>query len=149
VKKAAEMCRGEAVLVVNGDTFFDVPLKAMAEDHLQSGAELSVAVKDMKDCDRYGTVLIGETGGSSGFGKRGGERRLHQRRRILHEHRLLRGYPEAFSLEKQVMEEGVESHRMRAFPSDGYFIDIGIPDDYQRAQRDFARGAAGNGARCE
>ena len=35
------------------------------------------------------------------------------------------------------MEAQVDSVPFFAFPSSGYFIDIGIPEDYAKAQEDF------------
>jgi NDP-sugar pyrophosphorylase family protein len=34
------------------------------------------------------------------------------------------------------MEQGVLQFDMQAFFSDGYFIDIGIPEDYERAEKE-------------
>ena len=45
---------------------------------------------------------------------------------------------EKFSFETAYMEAHVADRPMFAFRSDGYFIDIGVPEDYARAQKDFA-----------
>ncbi|MBQ4221613.1 MAG: HAD-IIIA family hydrolase [Bacteroidales bacterium] len=52
--------------------------------------------------------------------------------------------PDRFSLEKDYFEPHAESAGLAGFRSEGYFIDIGIPADYARAQRDFAGGAYHN-----
>ena len=40
---------------------------------------------------------------------------------------------EKFSFENAFMEKYVECIPLGAFVSDGYFIDIGIPEDYKKA----------------
>ena len=42
--------------------------------------------------------------------------------------------PERFSFEKEVLEPGAAIGEIGGWVSDAYFIDIGIPEDYQKAQ---------------
>ena len=60
--------------------------------------------------------------------------RPYQRRVYRLQRSLLDGYAvgEKFSFEKEVLQPLVRP--FRAYAADGYFIDIGIPDDYRRAQ---------------
>ena len=44
-----------------------------------------------------------------------------------------------FSFEKEILEKYVEKKCIFGFESDGYFIDIGIPEDFKKANLDFAR----------
>ena len=43
-------------------------------------------------------------------------------------------FPECFSFEKDFLEREVGTLQPGAFVSDGYFIDIGVPEDLQRAR---------------
>lgn len=52
----------------------------------------------------------------------------------------LDGYPAKFSLEKDFFEAKVTSSILSGYISEGYFIDIGIPNDYTQAQTDFKDG---------
>lgn len=52
----------------------------------------------------------------------------------------LDGYPAKFSLEKDFFEAKVTTSILSGYISEGYFIDIGIPDDYAQAQTDFKDG---------
>lgn len=49
-------------------------------------------------------------------------------------------YPAKFSLEKDFFEAKVTSSILSGYISEGYFIDIGIPNDYTQAQTDFKDG---------
>ena len=48
--------REKSVVIVNGDTFFEVDLKEMNRRHSDDGADLTIALKPMKDVERYGVV---------------------------------------------------------------------------------------------
>ena len=50
---------------------------------------------------------------------------------------LNRRLPETFSMEKDYFEKVVDEGCLYGQQQDGYFIDIGIPSDYQRVQEDF------------
>jgi D-glycero-alpha-D-manno-heptose 1-phosphate guanylyltransferase len=44
--------------------------------------------------------------------------------------------PAKFSFELDLVEPNIDRIKPRAFQSDAYFIDMGIPEDYDRAQRE-------------
>ena len=45
---------------------------------------------------------------------------------------------ESFSFERDFLEPRAAHLRPLAFETEGYFIDIGVPEDYARAQRELA-----------
>ena len=45
---------------------------------------------------------------------------------------------EKYSFEKDFLEVSVQKNYLAGYISDGLFIDIGIPEDYERAQQLFA-----------
>lgn len=137
------LCQAEKkeVFVINGDTFFDVGYRAMLAFHRQTGAEATLALKQMTDFDRYGAVLLNEESHITAFREKQycASGLINGGVYLLNSH-LLRDYPVKFSLEKDYFEKAVGSGRLSGFPSDGYFIDIGIPADYEQAQADFKDG---------
>lgn len=46
-------------------------------------------------------------------------------------------FPKRFSIEQDLFEQYVQSLAIKAYLSEDYFIDIGIPEDYAKAQEDF------------
>lgn len=139
IKQALAGCGEDAVFALNGDTLFHVPLEAMAREHKKSGAQLSVAVKELLDFDRYGTVRFDPDGWITGFEEKKPRKQGYINGGVYRiDSGLLQSYPDVFSFERRVLEEGVHRCRMRAFPADGYFIDIGVPEDYARAQRELS-----------
>ena len=129
------------VLVLNGDTLFEVDIAKMLQHHRQQQADITMALKPMIRFERYGTVeLVGER--IVGFkekqycaaGKINGGVYLIDK--ALFEKVDVEAMPRKFSFETDVLERYCNRLEVSGFVSDGYFIDIGIPADYQRAQRE-------------
>lgn len=140
IRRAMGCIRGKRAFIVNGDTYFDVALDAMECAHRQSDAVLTIAVKPMRCFDRYGTVITDETRRVTAFLEKQpcetGE--INGGIYLLEKAEMTAMEQEAFSFETAYMEAHVEDRPMFAFRSDGYFIDIGVPEDYARAQKYFA-----------
>ena len=142
VRLALRQAREDAVFILNGDTFFGIDYPAMQAFHRQSGAQATLALKPLRDFDRYGEVTLDGEGRITAFReKRPCAEGLINGGVYLLQRDALAEMPERFSLEKDYFEPKAESAGLAGFRSEGYFIDIGIPADYARAQRDFADGA--------
>ena len=137
---AMSKCTSENVLVINGDTMFKVDLTAFEHFHQEKNGLLSIVLREVEDVTRYGSVNIGENGmimlfsekqASSGSGFINGGVYLINRK-------IFEKYPQQqkFSFEKDLMTKYYTQECFYAMPSDGYFIDIGIPEDYSRAQQE-------------
>lgn len=126
------------VFVLNGDTIADVDLRAMYAQHKRSGDLLTVALMQVPDSARYGTVRMSaghiERFSEKGLGGQGCINvGIYLLRRDLFDSLPL---PEVFSFEKEILTDRPGDLRPGAFLSEGYFIDIGIPEDYARAQHE-------------
>lgn len=143
VRYAFSKAREESVFVLNGDTFFDVDFREMAAMHNAGRAVATVALKPMRDFERYGEVELSEDGCriSAFREKRPCEAGLINGGIYLIRRSALEKMPQKFSMEKDFFEKEVGGGRIAGYVSDGYFIDIGIPEDYAKAQEDFAAGA--------
>lgn len=136
---ALDFTHGNSVLVANGDTLFAVNLQEMLQQHEQKQARLTIAVKNMHDFSRYGTVHFDESGVVTNFEEKkpkdegfiNGGVYIVDRRHILE-----MDLPVKFSFEMDLMERYCSELVIDAYVSDGYFIDIGIPEDLERAQTD-------------
>ena len=129
IKQALAVCREERVLVVNGDTFFDVDIDAIQERH----SPIVMAVKRLKDFSRYGTVSV-KDGLVIGFAEKKPCREgLINGGVYLVDRTLLDAVAEKeFSFEQEVLEP--LRYEIAAVESEGYFIDIGVPEDYALSQ---------------
>ncbi len=127
------------VLVLNGDTLFEVDLNCIYEVHSEKNADCTIALKPMKEFDRYGTVQLNEDGNVAGFMEKKfmNEGLINGGIYLLKREKLLsQKYPEVFSFEKEYLEKKFTDDKIAGVISDSYFIDIGVPEDYFRAQEE-------------
>jgi len=142
VRLALQKAEESDVFVLNGDTWFGVDYAAMARFHRQQGMLATLALKPMRDFDRYGEVCCTPDGRISAFKeKQACAQGLINGGVYLLQRDALASCPERFSLERDFFEPLAAEEKLAGFRSEGYFIDIGIPTDYARAQQDFASGA--------
>jgi D-glycero-alpha-D-manno-heptose 1-phosphate guanylyltransferase len=127
----------EQVLIMNGDTLFDADLEAFSGFHLEHSSACTVALKPMKDSDRYGVVQLDEQGIIRQFNEKSwyAESLINAGVYALDREEFLSlPLPDKFSFEKDYLEKYSSTGRFFGFVQDKYFIDIGIPEDFQKAQ---------------
>lgn len=137
IKLALQQCSSEQVLILNGDTYFTVDHERMLQQHVASGALLTLALKDMKDPHRYGAVEI-HAGLVRAFKEKDPslDQALINGGVYFANRSLLELFPSQAksSFESDILEKYVGIKTFSAFISKGLFIDIGIPEDYFKAQ---------------
>lgn len=130
----------DRVCVLNGDTLFCADLDALQAFGASHNALLTMALRHVEDTSRYGRVALGgdgrilafvEKNKASGPGYINGG--IYWLSPALFEGRAV---GEVFSFEKEVLEAQYSTKAFYAQPSEEYFIDIGIPEDYARAQKE-------------
>lgn len=139
---SCQHAKSATVLAVNGDTLFDIRLNELENFHRQHGAICSLALKPMENFDRYGSVKTDDAGTILSF-----EEKKWMAKGVINggvylidrEKFLSLNYQGRFSFERDFLEKNTGTGHLFGYPQSGYFIDIGIPTDYQRAQQDFAR----------
>jgi D-glycero-alpha-D-manno-heptose 1-phosphate guanylyltransferase len=138
VRRALAMAGSGAVFVLNGDTLVDLDYAAMLARHLECGVAVSIAVAEAADCTRYGRVFVRENR-VVGFAEKGqpGPGKINTGAYVMNRD-VFASYkmPAAFSLEMDFFAPRIQELRPLAFLTSGYFIDIGIPEDLLRAQRE-------------
>lgn len=139
VRLALERCTDDHAFVFNGDTFLDLRA-AEVEALWQTHREPVIVARAVADVARYGRL---ETAGPHvvGFTEKGapGAGLINAGCYVLPRQALDRRAPGVpFSLEQDYFHAAVKNSPVRVFVSDGYFIDIGVPEDYARAQHELA-----------
>ena len=131
IRLALRQCRGKQVYVFNGDTFFNVDLNA-----LPFTAPVTLALKPMRDFDRYGAVdWDGDLVTAFHEKKPCAEGLINGGVYALDRSQVdMALYPRKFSFEKDFLEPMADLFQVAGRVQDGWFIDIGVPDDYARAQ---------------
>jgi len=130
-------------LVLNGDSYFDLDIKSMEKRHIKTNSDISIALKKMTNFNRYGVVEIEETGRISKF-----KEKQHTKIGLINTgcylvkyscKNLLAQIKKPFSFEEKILENSNLSIILAGFEQQGYFIDIGIPEDYKKAASYFSK----------
>ena len=140
IKKAMELCSEDNVFVINGDTFFDVHLSEMMNFHLKKKSDATVAAKKMYHYSRYGTLICKDEIICEFMEKSPTDEGLINGGIYIVNKSVFKGIKEeCFSIEADIFESKHNDIRISAFMCEGYFIDIGVPEDYYKAQEVFKR----------
>lgn len=124
------------VFVLNGDTFVKCDYAAMYQYHLSQHAKLTMALRPVADCQRYGKVITQDQRiiqfkdkGECGAGL------INAGIYLMDPHLFtIFNLPTIFSFESDFLYTSLAEVNPLAFLCDDYFIDIGIPEDYARAE---------------
>ena len=126
IKEALKFVKNETY-VLNGDTFFDIDLSKLK----LNGSKICLALKQMNDFDRYGTVNVNEQGFVISF-----EEKIFKKQGLINGgiYLLKKDLFDDFSLMdkfsfEEFLQENYEKLKARAEIFDDYFIDIGVPED--------------------
>ncbi|HED1070382.1 nucleotidyltransferase family protein [Campylobacter jejuni] len=129
IKEALKFIKNETY-VLNGDTFFDIDLSKLK----LNGSRICLALKQMNDFDRYGTVNVDDQGFVISF-----EEKVFKKQGLINGgiYLLAKDIFNEFDLEKkfsfeEFLQENYKKLKTRACIFDDYFIDIGVPRDYER-----------------
>lgn len=140
IKLALEKCLRNDVVVLNGDTFFNVDLEELYGQHRLYPASITLALKPMEHFDRYGNVRINNNLIVDFEEKKYCARGLINGGIyvINRSEDIFNGLPEKFSFEEDVLQPQCVKGNLYGIVQNGYFIDIGIPQDYERANTELS-----------
>lgn len=140
IQFAFSKVKGTSAVVLNGDTFFNINNDKLFTFHTDQKADISIALKPMVDFDRYGSVEIDNNNRIIKFKEKqylqeglinGGVYLINKD--IFNRLNL----PEIFSFEKEILEGKTSELKICGIEFQNYFIDIGIPSDFEKANTDF------------
>ncbi len=137
IKLACKKSNEKNVLVVNGDTLFKIKMNQLNSFHDQHNADCTLSLKPMQNFDRYGVVELNKDNSIKDF-----REKQHYKEGLINggiyalnvQNLLKERLPDKFSFEKDYLEKFVNQRRFFGVIQNEYFIDIGIPEDYRRAE---------------
>lgn len=141
IKKAMDQISDtseQLVLVINGDTLIEYDLSDMCSQFSDHHADLVMALKGIEDTTRYGRVKTKNNKITDFEEKKRGSCGLINAGVYLFNIHLRDKFPVklSFSFENDFLESLIQTRNVVPSISDGYFIDIGVPEDYYRAQHE-------------
>ncbi len=139
LRLAIECCRGTGTLVaMNGDSLVQLDFLEMLHTHIAHGAAATVGLAHVDDTARYGRVDIDELGWIRAFVEKSGESvpGLINSGVYVFDSEIFAEIPAGcvVSLERQVLPGLISRRRLCSFSTHGQFIDIGVPEEFARAQ---------------
>jgi D-glycero-alpha-D-manno-heptose 1-phosphate guanylyltransferase len=141
IKNAYNLTKQRDVIITNGDTLFKVDIKKLLEFHKENNSDCTLSLKPMFKFDRYGVVELNHMKNISLFKEKkyyesglinGGFYVLNMKKFVE------KKFNDKFSFEKEYIEKFYLFEKIFGVITDSYFIDIGIPEDYIRAQLEFS-----------
>lgn len=127
----------KSILMANGDTWFPISLWQLCEDAKKQRLPIIAALKQLNNNDRYSGVCIGPKGEINEFGVKGdGLTLINGGCYLLSVKELkknLKDMPRTFSFESDFLPEYSLSGMVGSSVQEIPFLDIGIPEDYQKA----------------
>lgn len=133
VKKALELLDDEYIYIINGDTLFKIDYSKM-----KTNKDVMIACKYLDLFSRYGKVIIENNRIISFKEKEENQTGYFNGGIYLFKRNIFSNFnlDYKFSLEKDFFEKYINVLYIEAYKSNDYFIDIGIPEDYYKAQED-------------
>ncbi|MGR5134596.1 nucleotidyltransferase family protein [Vibrio alfacsensis] len=131
----------QLTLVINGDTLVEYDLTDMYAKSTINNADLVMSLISVEDTSRYGRVNVRDGRITDFEEKKSGHLGLINAGAYLFHSRLCNELPpqSSFSFEREFLDNVIHTHNVLPSISDGYFIDIGVPEDYRKAQLDFTK----------
>lgn len=128
----------QAFLYVNGDSFFETDVESLAHSSFHDGILIHLILRQVEDTGRYGRVeLDGDKVTYFGEKETGDPGLINAGiywvdRGILD---VIDSKP--CSIENDILPQLVKERRVTGTVRDGFFIDIGLPEDLERARAIF------------
>lgn len=136
---AMSKLKTEIFFIINGDTFFETNLNYLLSFHESGKFDLSLILKPMQNFDRYGTVEIDKNDKIVCFNEKEPKNSGLINGGIYLANTSIKQYfpsTEKFSFESDFMGKTIKKMSFGGLIMDQYFIDIGIPEDYKKAQKE-------------
>jgi NDP-sugar pyrophosphorylase family protein len=137
IRQACGATGGWPVLVLNGDSFVALDVGAMLGAHVARRARITMALAEVRDAGRFGRVRLGSDGTIVGFDeKTASGPGLVNAGVYLLEEEVVASIPAGRSSFERDTLTRLHGKGTLGFTTRGYFVDIGVPEDYQRLVTD-------------
>jgi len=145
LRQALPLIQSDPVLVLNGDSFFDLNLPGFIQWHEAREARATLALVHMTETKRYGRVDLGADGEVVRFNEKGAEggAGFINAGIYLLARSIIQSIPKEgpISLERDLFPAWI-GHGLYGYQGEGRFLDIGTPESYAVAEKFFTLGRA-------
>lgn len=143
VKLAEDQISEQSFLVLNGDTYHDVPVYDLIESHLRNDAYVTMALKETDHPELYNAVELDEENRVKRFYKTGhkAEKPLVNTGVYIFSHEALKliQSDEFISLENDIFPLLAKLGKLYGFKCAGEYLDIEVPENYEAIKDNLAK----------
>lgn len=143
IKNAGQYVTDDQFFVLNADTFYQMDYGRLAKVMEEGSLDMALVLREVPDISRYGAAVL-ENGRLTGFNEKSEEKRpgtINGGVYLMKRELLSRIPAGKVSLEQEMIPEWMKAGAaLGGIVNDGYFIDIGVPEDYYKFQSDVQRG---------
>jgi D-glycero-alpha-D-manno-heptose 1-phosphate guanylyltransferase len=143
ILNALQYVRGYSVFILNGDTYFDVNMQRLDDFRRIKECDLCLAMRFEIEPSRFGLLEFDNNNRITRFYEKSEgpeEGYINGGLYVVRKDYLLRfGLPEKFSFEKDFLQKYYQTEEFYGMRCFSYFRDIGIPEDYEKANEEFKR----------
>jgi D-glycero-alpha-D-manno-heptose 1-phosphate guanylyltransferase len=135
IKKGLKYCKNDFIYVFNGDTYIEIDTELIEKKYDSSINCMIVGVR-VEDAERYGKILIKDNF-LTGFEEKGikGSGVINAGCYVFQKNELESYSIETnFSIEYDYFIKNYATKKIPVIITNSKFIDIGIPEDYEKAQ---------------
>jgi D-glycero-alpha-D-manno-heptose 1-phosphate guanylyltransferase len=141
IRLALNYIHGPDAFVLNGDSYLEFDKLQVELVHESTNADITLVLRAVKDAARYGSILRNEAARITAFQEKSNEHKeglINGGIYLINKKCYFENTPQgSFSIEKDVFQQQCQTLNIYSHVTTGFFIDIGIPSDYQRAQNVF------------
>jgi D-glycero-alpha-D-manno-heptose 1-phosphate guanylyltransferase len=143
ILNALQCVKGYSVFILNGDTYFDVNMQRLDDFRRIKECDLCLAMRFEIEPSRFGLLEFDNNNRITRFYEKSEgpeEGYINGGLYVVRKDYLLRfGLPEKFSFEKDFLQKYYQTEEFYGMRCFSYFRDIGIPEDYEKANEEFKR----------
>ncbi|MEG2452298.1 MAG: sugar phosphate nucleotidyltransferase, partial [Clostridium sp.] len=140
---AGRFITDDSFFVLNADTFYQMDYDRLTAVKEAEDLDIALVLREVEDVSRYGEALLSESR-LVGFNEKSTESRpgtINGGIYLMKKALLSDIWAGKVSLENEMIPKWMqEGKRLGGLVSDGYFIDIGVPNDYFKFQEDVQKG---------
>ena len=136
IKKAMQTKGIEEALVMNGDTLLKIDPDVLWNYARKENADIAMTLKFCEDASRFGVVRVNSKNQVDGFEEKrsGASGPINTGLYYIKKSVFSLSKKEIFSFEEDILSLGYKNLKIVGMMTDAYFIDMGVPEDFSRAQ---------------
>ncbi|QAB15779.1 nucleotidyltransferase family protein [Hydrogenovibrio thermophilus] len=140
--QALMQTESDSVFVLNGDSYLDLSFQDMKDQHEKANCDITIASCFVRPADRYGVMQVNDERQVISFEEKGKKPEglinggVYLLNKVIMRRVLDKIVEIPYSFEEDVLANRTLELIKCHFQVDGYFLDIGVPFDYEKAQKE-------------